>query len=336
MTIEFNKTHKSSQFRKTKMNTLQSIAARRSLNPVGGTLGLLSFVSLAALMAAPANAAIDNSATASGTYGASTTTSSGSSASVPVAPATGSLSIAKSAAAATVAAGANATFTDGGDTITYTYIITNNGNVTMSGVTPVDAGPTFGGSPGTGTMGSFNLTAGTLPLAPGQTATFEAVYTLSALDVYRSAGVNGAVANSATATGTTPGGTTVTSPPGTASSTITAGPALTITKTFVLNDTNGTVANQAEVGEVVTYTYTIVNTGTVALTDVAVNDMHEGAALAPSSFSNETLASDGPLAPTLTSTDATANDGVWSTLQPGATVTIQYVHTVTQAEVDNQ
>jgi uncharacterized repeat protein (TIGR01451 family) len=335
MITEFNEVQKSMQFRRTKMNSAVSIISRR-LRPVHGSLSLVSFASLAALMATPANAAIDNTATASGSYGATTTTSSGSSVSVPVAPASGSLSIAKSAAAPSVAAGADATITDGGDTITYTYIVTNNGNVTMSGVTPVDAGPTFGGSPGTGSMGSFTLTAGTLPLAPGQAATFEADYTLSTLDVFRAAGVSGAVANSATATGTTPGGATVTSPPGTASTTITAGPLLTITKAFVLDDSNGTVANQAEVGEIVTYTYTILNSGNVALTNVAVNDTHEGAVLASSSFSNETLASDGPLAPTLTSTDTTANDGVWSTLQPGATITIQYVHTVTQTEVDNQ
>jgi uncharacterized repeat protein (TIGR01451 family) len=294
---------------------------------------------LAALMAAgsisPAYAAIDNTATASGTYGASTTTSGGSSVSIPVVPAAGSLTVSKSAAAPTVSGGSDNAITDAGDTITYTYAVTNTGNVSLSGVTPVDAGPTFNGAAGTGTLGSFTLASGTLPLAPGASATFTADYTLSALDIYRAAGVTGAVANSATVTGTTPGGATITSPPDTATATITAGPQLSITKTGTLDDTNGTLAGQAEVGETITYLYTVLNTGNVALTDVSINDTHEGAVLLASSFTGEALVTEGPLG-TPASTDATANDGVWSLLQPGATITVTYVHTVTQAEVDAQ
>jgi uncharacterized repeat protein (TIGR01451 family) len=294
---------------------------------------------LAALMAAgsisPAYAAIDNTATASGTYGASTTTSGGSSVSIPVVPAAGSLTVSKSAAAPTVSGGSDNAITDAGDTITYTYAVTNTGNVSLSGVTPVDAGPTFNGTAGTGTLGSFTLASGTLPLAPGASATFTADYTMSALDIYRAAGVTDAVANSATVTGTAPGGATITSPPDTATATITAGPQLSITKAGTLDDTNGTVAGQAEVGETITYLYTVLNTGNVALTDVSINDTHEGAVLPASSFTGEALVTEGPLG-TPASTDATANDGVWSLLQPGATITVTYVHTVTQAEVDAQ
>jgi hypothetical protein len=35
------------------------------------------------------------------------------------------------------------------------------------------------------------------------------------------------------------------------------------------------------------------------------------------------------------SPDTTANDGIWSTLAPGATVTFTWAHTVTQAEIDH-
>jgi uncharacterized repeat protein (TIGR01451 family) len=284
---------------------------------------------------APAYAAIDNTANASGTYGASTATSGDSSVSIPVVPGAGSLSVAKSSAAPTVASGADAAITDAGDTITYSYIVTNNGNVSISGVTPVDAGPTFNGTAGTNTLGAFTLQSGTLPLAPNLTATFTAVYTLSALDVYRAAGITSAVANSATATGTAPGGATVTSPPGTSTATIVAGPKLSITKAGTLDDTAGTVAGQAEAGETINYLYTVVNSGNVALTDVAINDTHEGVLIPGGTIIGETLSAEGPLG-TPASTDTTANNGVWSVLQPGATITFTYAHLVTQAEVDAQ
>jgi uncharacterized repeat protein (TIGR01451 family) len=296
-------------------------------------------VSALALMSAagsvaPAYAAIDNTATASGTYGASTTTSGGSSVSVPVVPATGALTVSKTASTPTTSGGADSGVTDAGDTITYTYVVHNSGNVSLSGVTPIDTGPKFNSITGTGTLGSFNLTSGTLPLAPNADATFTAIYTLSTLDVLHAAGVTNGVVNSATATGTSPSGT-VTSGPSTAKTTIQATPQLTIVKSATLDDTNGTVAGKAEVGETITYLYTITNSGNVALTDVSVNDVHEGTALPLSSFTNETLVTEGPLG-TPASTDTTAGDGKWSVLQPGAKITFTYVHTVTQTEVDNQ
>lgn len=85
---------------------------------------------------APAYAAIDNTATASGTYNGNTTTSTGDSESVPVVPAAPSLSMDKTAGVPTTGLGASTSITDAGDTITYSYTITNNGNVTVSSVTP--------------------------------------------------------------------------------------------------------------------------------------------------------------------------------------------------------
>lgn len=291
---------------------------------------------LAAAQVAPAYAAIDNTATASGTYNGNTTTSPGDTESVPVVPAAPALTIDKSAGVPTVNLGSNTSIADALDTITYTYTITNTGNVTVSNVTPVDLGPTFNGIAGSGTLGSFTLTStGGTTLDPGEIATFEAVYTLSTLDVLRAAGLTDGVSNTATASGTDPQSSTVTSAGDTATATIPAGPALTISKAAVLTEA-GLVDSLAAVGDTITYTYTITNTGNVPLSGVAVSDTHEGAPLASSVFTNETLSSDGPLAPTITSTDATANNGVWTTLQPGAVITITYVHTVTQTEVDNQ
>jgi uncharacterized repeat protein (TIGR01451 family) len=312
------------------MTTAFTLALSRKRRLLSAGQGAL-LLALAGIMA-PANAAIDNTATASGSYGASTVTSSPDPATVPVTVKDPRLSLAKSAAAPTTSSGANGTITDAGDTITFTYIITNNGNVTISGVTPVDTGPTFNGAAGTGSLGAFTLTAGSATLAPGQSATFTAVYTLTQADVDNAAGITNGVANSASPTGTDPQNSTIPSmPPGTA---IAAGPLLTIDKTATLTDTNGN--GTADVGEVIVYRYRVSNTGNVALTNVAISDTHEGTLLASSVYTGETLVSDGPLAPGTSSSDATANNGIWSTLQAGAVVDIFYNHTVTQTEFNNQ
>ena len=108
-------------------------------------------------------------------------------------------------------------------------------------------------------------------------------------------------------------------------------PKLTITKTFA-------PAGPFSVSQVVTYTYTIANTGNVAMTNVQVNDMHGTPAvlvgLGVGGITSEALTIPGPLGAGA-SPDTTANDGIWSTLAPGATVTFTWAHTVTQAEIDN-
>lgn len=154
----------------------------------------------------------------------------------------------------------------------------------------------------------------------------------------RAAASTNGVSNTATATGSDPQSNTVTSPGDTALTTIPAGPDLTIAKAAVINEV-GPADGFAAVGETITYTYTITNTGNVPLSDVSVSDTHEGQLLASSVFTSETLSSEGPLGgdlPPVVSSDATANDGIWTTLQPGAVITVTYVHTVTQDEVDNQ
>jgi uncharacterized repeat protein (TIGR01451 family) len=290
-------------------------------------LALTLFVS----QVTPAFATIDNSAIVSGTYGASTTTYGPSTATVNVAPAVGTLTITKAAGSPTIAAG-DATITDVGDTILYTYTVKNTGNVTLTAVTPVDAGPTFNGFAGTGSLGTF--APASVTLAPGITQIFTATYTLSNVDAYHGAGVSAGVANSANATGKTPALVTVnTTVPGTATTTIVAGPKLSVSKVAVLDDTNGTVATKAEVGEYIDYTYTVANIGNVAMTNIKITDTHEGAALPAGTVKNETLTVVGPI-PGSVDELIPVNNGTWVTLQPGATVRFTYHHLVTQAEVD--
>jgi hypothetical protein len=109
-------------------------------------------------------------------------------------------------------------------------------------------------------------------------------------------------------------------------------PVLTINKSF------STASTPVVVGQVITYTYTISNVGNVGISNVQVNDMHGTPAVAVplggSGITSETLTVPGPLGAGA-SPDATANNGIWSTLAPGATIQLIYTHTVTQAEIDN-
>jgi uncharacterized repeat protein (TIGR01451 family) len=91
-----------------------------------------------------------------------------------------------------------------GDTLTYTFAITNDGGQTVTDVWPVDAGPTFNGQPAGGSLSRFQPEPVTL--APGQSQDFMAVYTLTERDIENAAGVSEGVANAATASGQTAGG----------------------------------------------------------------------------------------------------------------------------------
>lgn len=312
---------------------------------------LASGVAAAAIALSPASAyaagTIDNTATANGTPARGTFTAPTDSESVPIADPNPVVAITKSVTGVTVASGSSTTYTDGGDTVTFRYVVQNTGNVTLTNVTPVDAGPTFNGVAGenNGTPLVFthlsadpSNTASVTPasVAPGQTVVFSATYTLTNVDAYLGAQVDDGLDNSATATsGNYPAVTTNTS---TVETDIPGSPSLIIAKSFAFGTDNGT-ANEADVGDTVTYTYTVTNNGNVAMTNVSIADVHEGVALAAGLVTNEALVTDGPLASAaspITSAGGTAADGVWDTLQPGAQITFTYVHTVTQAEFDSQ
>jgi uncharacterized repeat protein (TIGR01451 family) len=320
------------------MTDSPSLKSRSS--PTGLTRGLgASALSLAlfASQAGPAFAAIDNTATANGTPSSGTLVPPSASATVPVAPAGPKLSVLKTAAAP-VEVGSDGVI-NGGDTITFTYVVTNTGNVTINSVVPVDAGPTFNTIAGTGTMGAFTLVSTTngatsgSTLAVNESGTYTAVYTLSNVDAYRAAGIPLAgtpVQNSATATGSPVTGTLAAVTPSSAKTTIPANPKMSITKNRSFTTDTGTLLS-ADVGDVITYTYVVTNTGNVTITSLSINDIHEGVALSGQP-ANETLTSDGPLTPG--SSDSVANNAVYSTFRPGAVVTFTYVHTATHAEVD--
>jgi uncharacterized cupredoxin-like copper-binding protein len=299
----------------------------------------LAAVAALSLMPSAANAAITNDAKATGTYGAATVESATASATVTVTPAGPALTIAKSVSAGpTTSSGASATNTDAGDTITFRYVVTNTGNVTMNSVVPVEgaAGPQFNTVNGTGSFAAFSPLSATL--APGASQAFTAVYTLSAADVFRAADVTNGVTNTATATASPASGGSYTSPASNiATATITGFGALSITKARVLTDAAGGGTGTADVGETITYTYTIANTGTAAVTNVSVDDQHEGSGVAVGAggITAETLTVNGPLG-AAASTNTVANNGIWNTLAAGASITMTYTHVVTTTEFNNQ
>ena len=191
-----------------------------------------------------------------------------------------------------------------GQTVSYQFVATNTGNVTLTGVgiddtqtAPAGAltsGPTC---VGLATPTASCTAASTTALAPGQSATYVATYTLTLADLN-----HGSVNDSAIATGTPPTGPVVDSTPSTATVSTTQNPGLTVTKTT-------TAASYATLGQAIPYTITATNTGTVTLTDVTVTD------------ANATITSCTPALPV-------------ATLAPNASITCSATHTVTQADLD--
>ncbi len=137
-------------------------------------------------------------------------------------------------------------------TITYTYWVTNSGTVTLSGVTGTDD-----------KLGAVLFSPNTL--APQQSATSALTYTIRANDLpgplINTVEVSGTTLAGplATVTGTSVATVALSNPP-----TQVYTPALTVLK---LADVNA-----AEVGQTVTYTYRVTNSGNVTLTGLAVSD----------------------------------------------------------------
>ena len=245
---------------------------------------------------------------------------------VTVTPATPGFELTKTAVLSDGGDGA-----DAGDSVDYTLVIANTGNVTLSAVgIATDTLSRIGGGGLTLTSGpAFVANSGASAegeLAPGETATFSASYTLAQADIDA-----GGVSNTATATGTAPSGGVFTdvSDNGDDSDgnsdddpTVTVTPAMPgfeLTKTAVLNDGG----DGADAGDSVDYTLVIANTGNVTLSAVGI--------------ATDTLSRIGGGGLTLTSGPAfVANSGASAEgeLAPGETATFSASYTLTQADID--
>lgn len=161
--------------------------------------------------------------------------------------------------------------TDVGDSVTYSFTVTNKGTTTLEPVTVTDAKLALAGMP-----------CGSGPLAPGASRTCAApAYALTQADLDA-----GHVENAATVTGRGPGGSSVTADGSVSFQT--AGPsAITLRKTATLNDRDGNGA--ADAGETIDYGLTVTSSGSVTLTSIRITDAMLGI--------DDALCARGPVAP---------------------------------------
>ncbi|HEY1827127.1 MAG TPA: hypothetical protein VGF87_03865, partial [Acidimicrobiales bacterium] len=145
-----------------------------------------------------------------------------------------------------------------GNTVSYSFVITNTGPLALTkvGVSDAQATPSSNSNLGAITCGAG--TNGSLTLAAGASATCTATYTASTGDI-----ANGKITDTATASGTAPGGGVVQAT-ATAMVTVTANPQIALTKSASATSLSGPGT--------VTYTFTATNPGNETLTGVKVTD----------------------------------------------------------------
>ncbi|WP_299261849.1 hypothetical protein, partial [uncultured Aquimarina sp.] len=189
-----------------------------------------------------------------------------------------------------------------GDIITYTFTVENTGNVSIDTITIDDT-----------LTGSTDLPVTPSSLAPGEIGTATATYTITQTDID-----TGSVTNSAIAEGEDPNGDpvvdvsddgdeTVDGPDADSDPTndptitdLTPNPELRLTKTSVVGGTGA-------VGDIITYTFTVENTGNVSIDTITIDDTLTGS-------------TDLPVTP--------------STLLPGEIGTATATYTITQTDID--
>ncbi|HMQ37536.1 MAG TPA: LPXTG cell wall anchor domain-containing protein [Micropruina sp.] len=143
-----------------------------------------------------------------------------------------------------------------GSTIEYTFVLENTGNVTLTDVGVSDP-----------KVGAVDCAVATL--APEETTTCTATYTLTQADVDA-----GHVSNTAIATGTPPNGGDPVTPEDSTDTPIPAEPSISLVKTA------GTPSGN-NAGSTIEYTFLVTNTGNVTLTSVNVSDPKVGAVDCP-------------------------------------------------------
>ncbi len=226
---------------------------------------------------------VDNTATASGRSPANVVVTDPDSITTPV-PVTAAIGLDKTASTVDDLDGNG---TDAGDKVTYSFKLTNLGNVALSPVTVTD--PMVG--PVTCPSGS---------VAPGASVTCtDRTYTITQADVNA-----GKVDNTAVGKGTAPNGTQVTDSDS-VSTVIPASPAIAFDKTAsAVGDSD---SNGADVGDTITFSFRVTNAGNVPLDPVTVSDPMLGAISCPTgSLAPGASVSCTPKAYALTQADVTA------------------------------
>lgn len=317
--------------RQKKREKMPDLAALRRRVMRAAALALI----VAAGQAAPVWATIDNTVTVTGSSPSGTNDVTDT--------ATENVDVEDAAPALTVTRVADtAGPVSAGTTVTYTYTATNSGNQTLTAIgmaDPHDAGAanalsavSFIASPltdaaplGDSTDGGGDDVWDTL--APGDAITWEATYVVAVADISTQVGGDGAIDNTATGSGLDPLSAAVND----------NGPTVSIPVDAV--DASLLMAKAADdatdvvLGQVIIYTYTIVNDGNVPITAVSLSDVHNGGGAAPDPDADAATLTDN--APLGDSTNPSGGDSRWDTLAPGDVLTVTAAYTVTQSDIDN-
>ena len=211
------------------------------------------------------------------------------------------------------------------DVITYTISVENQGNVVLSNLTltdtltdgndqglTLDSGPTFVSA----TMGSTSTT-----LQVGGTATFTAVYTIDQQAVDSGSAINSVVGVASSPSGNNDVSNTSDDPTTNQANdptvvTLSATATIEVDKTYTLTDPDN---NGADLGDTITYTITVTNTGDLTLNDISIVDTVTDGNNGILSLSS---------GPTLTAGNA-------ASLAVGATLTYQATFVINQPAVDS-
>ncbi|WP_203995144.1 beta strand repeat-containing protein, partial [Sphaerisporangium rufum] len=145
------------------------------------------------------------------------------------------------------------TLTFAGRTVTYSYTVTNTGNVTLTALSVADTAFSGTGTPPV-------ITCPVTSLDPGVSTTCTGTYVTTQADVDA-----GAVINTALATGTPPVGGPITSDPATATLTFLSAPSMALSK-------SASPPTVTAAGQTVVYSYAVANTGNTTLTGVTATD----------------------------------------------------------------
>ena len=142
-----------------------------------------------------------------------------------------------------------------GNTITYSFQVTNNAAATLTNIAVVDA---FTDAPAGATPPVVSCPATTL--APNVSTTCTAVYTVTQADID-----NGGLSDVATATGTSAGGGTISNASNGVTVPAVASPAITMTKSASPTSVTGA-------GDTITYNFLVTNTGNQTVHGLTVAD----------------------------------------------------------------
>jgi uncharacterized repeat protein (TIGR01451 family)/LPXTG-motif cell wall-anchored protein len=263
--------------------------------------------SLAITVAVPTSATPGSTLTGSNnvtlTNTAADSTPGNNTASSSITVAAPKLKIVKSAGAPTTSKGATTTQVDGGDTILYTFTVTNTGTAPIVGATVVDA-----------KCDSGSLSPTSAGIAVNASQTFTCTHTLTQAEVN-----SGSFVNTASVTGAdTAGNASATDGTSTLSTTTTF---TRVAQTEIVksaatprtgpgNNSSSTIQK----GDLIDYTFTVTNTGNTTLTNVGITDAKCDATpvLLPLPSTTTSLAS----------------------LAPGQTVQFGCIHTITQTDIN--